>query len=280
LIQKTVNLVGNYRHRRFDEASSHRKEAVEELQKLVGDAHSDAIRYYESLTNTSLDPLKQADGSYPKIEYPSGLHLDNLKGYFGEIVAAHLILHKEPFETGDWEVPVFRFRFHHVAFEQLSLAAQTGEDAPNIPGLTGEDVLAIRTNESGEIIAFLVCESKCTKDHSATVIAKAHSQINAVVVPTIIPQVIAILKCKDPEKTKGLVAALQLLMLKYDENRSKRHNLISYICGQRPKQKETWIDPKSPHEKYSSPQKLEVAELHLEDVDDLVSQAYKKKIVK
>lgn len=277
LVQKSDSEKGKYRHRRFDETAASRLSTISELQILIDEAHSDAITKFESFSKLSLDPLKQKKSNSIKIKYPSGLDIENLKGYFGEILAAHLILEKSPFKKGDWIIPAFRFRFHNVAFERLISSAQLKVKAKKIPGLTGEDCVAVRINETGKILEFLVCEAKCTKGHSATIVADAHEQVSSFIVPAVIPQLVEILRGQKGIKANNLADALCEMLLNYDKYRSKRCNFISYVCGNRPLQKDTWIDPKNSHKKYKSKEKIEVAEVHLDDVDELVAQSYRKK---
>lgn len=275
LVQISDSSKNAYRHRRFDEDIKKRSQTISELQNIVSEAHSDAVSYFESLIGKSLDPLKQENPDDPKIEYPQGLHLDNLKGYFGEILAANIIMHKDPFDKNDWLVPAFRFRMHNVAFEKLFASAQKSSPVKKIPGLTGEDCIAIRVNDQYQLLEFLVCEAKCTKGHDSSMITDAHAQVSDTIVPSILPQVIEILRSQSDDNSK-LISLLQAIILRYEEHRSKRCNLVFYACGQRPKQKKSWIESQNPHESYKLGSRLEVAEIHLNDVDDLVAKSYKK----
>ena len=110
------------------------------LKALVSDAHEDARKRLRALVGPTHDPLGAGLTKDPADGYPERLHIQTLKGYFGEILAGIVAENFNPFGMKDWEVPAYLFRFHHVAFEQLEMMGQTGAPAGLVPGRTGDDL--------------------------------------------------------------------------------------------------------------------------------------------
>jgi hypothetical protein len=227
----------------------------------------------------SLDPLGEEEVVDPAKGYPEKFHIQTLKGYFGEVMAGLAAENLRPFGHDDWEVPVHLFRYHIVEFQQLDLMDQTGDDAKLRPGRTGDDCLAFRRNQSGDVIAVLFCEAKCTKDHDAGLIADAHKKSSlANLRPVDLPQVIEVLRDSKDAKAQGWIDALRKLYLKGSHPGAgcERVDQITYVCGRQPvlKGKTTWISTAKPHTKYTAGRRLHVAELQLNAIEELVKSVY------
>lgn len=275
-----------YQYRCLKENLSHRSDIVQELKILVHQAHEDARSRLRKLLapNDSLDPLGEIStpgSEYFTIDqYPKTLHMDVLKGYFGEIFAAIIAENLNPFDE-DWEVPAFPFRFHNTAFEQLEMRRQVGAIAKPVPGRTGDDLLAFHRDANGKIIRSLVCEAKCTAGHQSTMVKEAHEKVST---PNPVPisyiQLIDILDDQsddDPSAAVWSDALRQLRFTTTDTPNYERCNLVSYICGLPPVKETTIVIPKNnPHEEYTSSQRLEAFETHLYDVEGLIEQIYEK----
>ena len=169
---------GRYRHRRLDENVELRPEIVDGLRRFVVGAHEDARRHFSKLLGISLDPLGPRGALEQLSGYPGLLHLGALKGYLGEILAGLICEHFRPFDEDGWEVPVFLFRFHDVAFHELERVRQTGGQARPIPGRFGTDCLAFLRRPDGRIVRAIFCEAKCTSGHDSTMIREAHRQLS------------------------------------------------------------------------------------------------------
>jgi hypothetical protein len=70
------------------------------------------------------------------------------------------------------------------------------------------------------------------------------------------------------------------LSLKLGLGDCERRDFVSYICGQHPAREETWMNPKRPHEKYSSSRRFEAVEVHLFGVEALIRTVYDAKVWK
>ena len=108
-----------YRHRLLTENPNTRDNFLDDLSSYVRAAHEDAKRHLRELFENTLDPF----GTFPPFDpaegYPELLHMQTLKGYFGEIFAGLIAEHFSPFGEASWKVPVFLFRYHIVAFQEF-----------------------------------------------------------------------------------------------------------------------------------------------------------------
>lgn len=275
-----------YQYRCLKENLSYRSDMVQELKTLAHQAHEDARARVRKLQtrDESLDPLGEdpTPGSqYLYIdEYPKKLHIDVLKGYFGEIFAGIIAENFNPFDE-DWQVPAFPFRFHNTAFEQLEMLRQVSGIARTIPGRTGDDLLAFQRNGNGKIIRSLVCEAKCTANHSTTMVKEAHEKASTQnPIPISCTQLIEILNDQSREDTSAALwidALRQLILTEPGVPNYERCDLVSYICGLPPVKGTTVVIPEnSPHEKYKGGRRLKAVETHLYDVEGLIEQIYEK----
>ncbi len=272
-----------YRHRLLKEKPGCRDDVFDKLKEFVQNAHEDARRYLRKPLE-SLDPLEQLSASDPANGYPELLYIDDLKGCFGEIFAGLIAEHFSPLGH-TWRVPAFLFRFHLVAFQMLEKKRQTGEKATKVLGRTGDDCLAFQLGSKGQIVRSLVCESKCTKDHSSNSISKAHEKVSEDNPrPVDIRQIIDILEDRDdPESAKWIDPLSQLLLRDSNELRDsssgyERCDFVCYVCGRSPRlgDRKTWMSTTESHEKYTGERRLEAVETHLNDVDGLVREIYGK----
>lgn len=268
-----------YRHRLLKEDINKRKEVLCDLKSIVQIAHEDSRRHLRDIMGYSLDPLSKPQND-PAAGYPELLHIDTLKGYFGEIFAGIIAENFSPFGEDKWEVPVFLFRFHNQAFEQLERLRQTGGRAKQIPGRTGDDCLAFLRDSNGNIIKSLVCEAKCTADHAANMISDAHEKISEKnLTPVALYQLIEVLRENNTPESKQWVSSLRKLFMDDKKDKYERLDLVSYICGRSPKQKNrySWIPEEEPHSKYQRKRRLEAVEIHLKNVKRIIMYVYNKK---
>lgn len=264
-----------YIHRLLKENINKRDIVIHELISIVQTAHEDARYRLRKLSGNSLEPFESSPTIDPSEGYPELLHIQTLKGYFGEIFAGIIAENLAPFGLDDWEVPAFLFRFHLVEFQQLEFINQTGKTAKKRPGRTGDDCLAFRRSSEGKIIGYLACEAKCTSRHEIGMISKAHIQASLPNIKSVdILQIIEILLDSNNQYSCQWINALRLLRQgKVDEN-YERCDLVSYICGQHPVRNNTWISPKKSHRKYTAGRRLEAVEIHLHDVENLIKTVY------
>lgn len=268
---------GKYEHcLAREQGQQSRTGVLPRLRTVVSKAHDDARQRLRRLATGSLDPLGEASGFDAAEGYPERLHIQTLKGYFGEILAGLAAEHLHS-DSGEWEVPAHLFRFHLVEFQQLAMMAQTGAPAALRPGRTGEDCLAFRRNPDGWIIATLFCEAKCTADHDASMINKAHEQSSlSNLIPVDLLQLIAVLEESTDPAAAQWVEGLRRLLLKGPPEGYERRDQVTYVAGRKPAQKgrTSWIPPNKPHQKYTGGRRLHVFELHLDDVEDLINNVY------
>src|SRR4029453_9724626 len=151
-----------YRHRKLTENLDSRVSVIPVLKRIVELEHEETRRYLRKGTESNLDPLQETPSTSIVNAYPYQFPLNTKKGYFGEIMAGLIAENIVSHESRTWRVPTFMFRFHELAFDQLEMQRKLGTTPQPVPGQTGEDCVAFSQNESGKIVASLVCEGKCT----------------------------------------------------------------------------------------------------------------------
>lgn len=270
---------GRYEHALALEDGDHRSVVLPRLQALISDAHEDARARLRRLVGGSLDPLGEPNKKDPADGYPQRLHIQTLKGYFGEVLAGVVAENLHPFGMKDWEVPAYLFRFHLVDFQQLDMMDQTHVDAGIRPGRTGDDCLAFRRDADGNIVAALFCEGKCTPDHNAGMIADAHEKSSlGNLLPVDLLQLIEILEDSTDAAAARWVDALRSLYFQGPNPGPgyERFDQVTYICGRGPVKngRKNWIPSAKPHDKYTANRRLHVAEIHLNDVEKLIKTVY------
>lgn len=274
-VRRSTN--GKYEHLLAKENSGTRAAILPRLRLLVAEAHEDARRRLQRLATGSLDPLADTGGRDPAQGYPELLHIQTLKGYFGEILAGVVAENLQPFGMDDWVVPAHLFRYHLVEFQQLAMMDQTGQPAALRPGRTGDDCLAFRCRE-GRIVGTLFCEAKCTADHDPGMIGDAHGKSS---LPNLLPvdllQLIEVLEESPYVAAARWVGALRRLHLEGTSSGGyERLDHVTYVCGRAPVQegRECWISEEKPHDKYTAGRRLHVAEIQLGDVERLITDVY------
>lgn len=268
---------GDYRHLHLVENPRFRTDAIRVLRSIRKEVHKDAKRYLAKLTQNSLDPLGDSVPSSVADAYPGSLHLSTKKAYFGEIMAGVVAENFASTPPGQWRVPVFLFRYHQSAFDQLERWREVGTSPSHVPGQSGDDCLAFHVGGEGFVTATLVGEGKCTNDHHASMIADAHSKVSSTALrPISLSRAMGILHdlVAEPEAAEWLNFLSELYHRKDLSDKYKRADLVSYICGRFPKTKPTWAPTLQPHSSYNASRELECVELHLSDVDELVKEIY------
>ncbi|WP_458411890.1 hypothetical protein ACNQFZ_13650 [Schinkia sp. CFF1] len=274
-----MNVDKQYNHNLIREDSIARVDVLEELKPVIRTVHDDARYKIRKFLRDNLDPLEEWDDDLDPAEgYPEVFDLTTLKGYFGEFFSGLIAENFPLFGESRWQVPVFPFRWHNTAFDQLEMLHQTGQMKKAIVGRTGDDCVAF-VLEDDSIIKILFLEAKCTATHDSAMIADAHTKIsNANLIPVELMRIVEILQDYKTNQTarKWIEALRQLYRTK---SGFERYDCVSYVCGQtpkRPKTKLSWISRKEPHPNYTAGRKLAAVEVHLTDVDNLIKDVYGK----
>ena len=266
------SLHDGYRHTVLSEDSAHRDGGLSALAHAVDRAHHDAKTYLADVFATTLDPF--GEDQLAK-DYPSQLNTLTLQGYLGEIFAGLYAENYAPHGVR-WEVPAFLFRFSNAAIEGLDRRLQLGGEATRVPGRTGDDCVAFLRDGPGRIVAWLNCEAKCTITYPGALIADGHRQLSRPLVsPVSLYQMIDILRASDDPANQRWVAALRLLRTEAAGiDGPTRADLFICVCGRKPRQHSTWITPDRPHREYDPKQPLEAVELHLDNLDAVLTAVY------
>ncbi len=257
---------GSYRHGHYVEAPENWDLVRDQIVEYFQRAHADARARLTALASNSLHPAGTPPPPYD--QYPFGLPQVTLQGYFGEILAGYLAETVAPAGHSDWRVPAHLFRFHLQAFQFLEQRSQSGHGPSAIVGRTGDDCLAFRRNGSGEIIAVLFCEAKCTTSHAAALIRDAHEKVSASEIVDIL-QLVEILKDSPAPDAADWIMSLQVFHMRLHStvrHTHQRHDLVCYVHRSVPKQNKTWIPTDRPHEAYTASRGLDVYEVRLTDV--------------
>lgn len=279
-LQNSVNETKDkkYRHRLLKENNVKRVDAIEELRGIYEEAHNDARLRLRKVLDISLHPLEDEESFDPAQGYPEMFDMTTLKGYFGEVFAGLIAENFFPFDEMRWKVPVFSFRYHEIAFDQLEMYRLTGDKLNAIPGRTGDDCLAFVLDDTNKIVKVLFCEAKCTANHKESMISEAHNKISSKnLLPVEIRRIIDILRDYDDSESLTWMYSLRELYINGKE--CERYDLVSYVCGKspvKPKTRKSWIPIDMPHTKYEGARKLEAVEIHLTDVENLIKEVYRK----
>jgi hypothetical protein len=251
----------------------------DELFVYIDHAHAGARQALRAPLEDSLHPLQHDTEVDPAFGYPHKLGDTALKGFFGEIIAGIVA----EYYTGDgeheWEVPVYLFRTHVVAFQQLEVMKQTNDWERQIVGRTGDDGIAFARDENDRIVAWLACEAKCTGNHSSTLISDNHVKLSqAVTRPVDLLRLIDALKdYRDDDYSRNWIAALRRYWWDNSRNPSiSRCDFSMYVCGACPKKNRTWIPTNAPHRDYTGRRSLTCAELHMTGVDEIIRSLYER----
>lgn len=269
----TASAGGRYRHKLVTERPGGRAAFLNELRSLVDKEHEDVRRHLRAVAGVDLDPFGST-GSDPAAGYPRRLHLNNLKGYFGEILAGLVAENFPPFGHS-WQVPAYLFRFDIAGInELLRLGGGRAEPKP-VPGRLGDDCLAFERDGNGRIVRCLVSEAKCTSGHDTDMIKGVHLKLSDPrLKPIDILRLIEILRERQGSEAHQWVASLRELWGRDDLEDFERVDHAHYICGQTPKTRKSWILSERPHAAYTGGRSLEAVEMHFGDVEALVRAAY------
>lgn len=267
----------SYTHLLIKQKDEVAQKAWDELFEYIDHAHEGARQSLRAPLEDSLHPIHYGTQKDPAFGYPHKLCDSALQGFFGEIIAG--IIAEKFINDGKftWENPVYLFRTHIIAFQQLELMRQSGDWNKQIIGRTGDDALAFSRDANGDIVAWLACESKCTRNHSSSLIADNHKKLSqAAARPVDMLRAIDALKdYRDDEYSKAWIKALQRYYWDSD-NKSERCDLCVYVCGSIPKTNSTWIPTDAPHECYTGKRDLICSEIHMPNVLDIILSLYKK----
>jgi hypothetical protein len=273
---RTVN--GQYRHLRLAEDGRARPAALQDLARLVREAHADARTHWEQLRGISLDPLApNAADNTAMPAYPDSLHTITIQGYLGEVLAGLIAENFAPHGIEDWQVPAFLFPTHVAALQALERRRQLGGPARPIPGRTGDDALAFLLNDDGFVSAWLWGEAKCTHDHSTKLIGDGHAQLSAqFYVPVDLTQLIEILDRRPDAASRTWANRLRVLLLVQTQaSAPTRYDMLVYVCGRGPVRSPNWLSTTTAAPDYSGGRPLEAVEVHLTlDFDGVVTTAY------
>lgn len=272
------NSTMNYRHNLIKETIVNRDDVIDELMPVVKRAHDDARFALREALYDELDPLENwNDDIDPADGYPENLDLTTLKGYFGEFFSGVIAENFHPFNEKNWRVPVFPFRFHNTAFDQLEMFRQTKKMKKATYGRTGDDCVAFVLKD-GKIIKTLFLEAKCTADHNSSMIKDAHTKISSKnQKPVELMRLIYALKpYKNNDEAKIWIKALRDLYKSEDEH--ERFDSVSYVCGKMPQRNISWISRENPNPNYQGSRNLEVLEVQITDINELVKKLYGKEI--
>jgi hypothetical protein len=280
VLQETFNRASpSYCHMLIHQRDDVDPEVWDELYAYIDHAHAGARQALRAPLEDSLHPLHHGTRVDPAFGYPQSLGDTALQGFFGELLSGIVAEYYAGDDEHEWEVPVYLFRTHIVAFQQLEFMRQTDRWGRQIVGRTGDDGLAFARDEDGHIIAWLACEAKCTRTHSSALITDNHEKLSHPVGrPIDLLRLIDALKdYREDDYSRRWITALQRYYFEDDRNPAvNRCDLSMYVCGTSPQRRRTWIPTDAPHEAYIGRRNLTSAEFHLPGVDGLIRSLYER----
>jgi hypothetical protein len=265
-----------YSHMLLTEEAGFRDAGVAALHALAQKAHRDAGERFQRLQGLSLDPLNRPQNPRA-LRYPDSLHTLVLQGYLGELLAGLISENYRP-HAREWRVPLFLFRGHLAAHQELERRRQLGGPARPIPGRTGDDALAFAIDDDDAIIAWLWGEAKCSHDHDAGLISAGCEQLSSDIrIPVDLIQLIELLQDSSEPESEMWIASLR--ELSFSSAPPPRYDMLVYVCGRRPSAKASWISMSRPHDKYTGGRPLQAVEIHLTDLDEVLVGTYPDHVV-
>jgi len=264
-----------YLHILLTELSNIPDTVWEELHAYIDHAHEGARSALRMPLGESLNPIMHGTKTDPAYGYPHKLNIIALQGFFGEILTGIIAENYEMFGSAAWEVPVYLFRAHITAFQQLEEIKQTDEWEKMIFGRTGDDGLAFERDEDGNVIRWMACEAKCTARHNPTLIKDNHEKLaqSSVVKPIDLLRTIEALQdYVDDEFSQDWIESLRKVY--FEKEKIDRCDLSVYVCGKLPIQKKTWISAGKPHKNYTAKRKLTATEVHIADLVTKIQELY------
>ncbi|MFL5625478.1 MAG: DEAD/DEAH box helicase, partial [Ktedonobacteraceae bacterium] len=125
-------------------------------------------------------------------------------------------------------------------------------------------------DRSGKIVRVLYGEAKCTADHDTEMISDAYKKAGESPIVDFL-RIIDVLREKNDPSSEQWIDAIRRAR---GNAQYERCDLVSYICGQHPKQNKVWLPTDKPHENYKAQRRLEAVETHLYDVETLIHEVY------
>jgi len=266
-----------YLHILLKEEANIPDDVWDELFVFIDHAHEGARSSLRAPLGESLNPLMLGTKIDPAYGYPHKLNIIALQGFFGEILTGIIAESYETFGSSAWEVPVYLFRTHVTAFQQLEEIKQTDEWDKVILGRTGDDGLAFERGEDGGIIRWMACEAKCTSSHNATLINDNHEKLahSVVTKPVDLLRTIAALQdYVDDDYSRDWIQSLRELYFDSENKKIERCDLSVYVCGKMPVKNPTWISTDEPHKTYTAKRKLTAVEVHITDIVTKIRSLY------
>jgi hypothetical protein len=274
---------GSYHLRLWSENDAQRSAVRAELLAYFDEALADARARLRSGFEDTLSPFNDP-ALDPAANYPGMLNRVTLQGYLGETFAALAVEHWDIHGRTDWQVPALLFRFHDVEFQHLERINQRLRDGqahnPDArtevrPGRTGDDAIAFVRDQSNRITHVLTLEAKCVSKHRAATITDAHDKLNTgPSVPDSVRELVELLNCYDTPAAQSWQESL----VKFRASGGRqvtRYDAVVYICGNRPRQRTSWMSATTVNAAYTVNRQLAGLEYHIDDLDGLINFVYR-----
>jgi hypothetical protein len=269
-----------YTHMLIHEVEAYRSAAIPLLARYARRGHEEAKARLATFVGDVNDPRRANRGTYANALsfYPRHCEELTCQGFFGELLAGLLVELYSPHAI-DWQIPAFCFYAHDLLFQELLIAAAAGTMPRRAMGHFGDDCLAFSlTSDQTAVHKILICEAKCTTDHSSSLIADAHAKISTqpIEATTIwLQTMIDSLLTRGDAHSRYWVPILRSFKDSPDFSEQNRRDLVSYSHGRRrARVGKTWISTGQRHVNYEARRELAVLEVHLNEVRSLVADTY------
>jgi hypothetical protein len=249
------------------------------LKEYLESAHADAREHFHQICKLDLHPMAHSPGG--AVEYPNRLVGNVRRGLFGEalcgaVAECWFLLHFQ----GEFDVPVFLFRFHSGVEEELAKLLDGGP-ATDFAGRHGDDFLAVELGADGEVVRILVGEAKFrtkmgTAEYDALmkgpkgVLSKLSAEPD---VPLSINKLSRLLGIVDSARFEKMRASLDEIYFR--QRKAERVDMVVLVYESHAVQAKPPYAPKvvKPAE-HTVARPLVIAELHIPSANALLGEIY------
>jgi hypothetical protein len=251
----------------------------ESIKAYFETAHMDARQYFHENAGICLHPLENKLEAKKNYCYPNDLDETTKAGFFGEVMNAFLIEHAGIMGKGQWQVPVFLFRFHQDVENHIHELNQGIVRRSRTLGRLGNDCLGIVVDENSKVVGIITGESKFRKSLSEAEGEELNSKVhhgfcNEADAPVNLMKFARLLEKKDAKLYQETITSLEAINKRQKTVTERQHIYSLIVCKTKKQYPPTYISQTKKHEKYKIKRPLQCVEIILPDGKTLITELY------